>query len=1339
MSSPEAAAAAIERPQLADLPEFRGSILSRVTYSWMDSFMYRGWKNPLNESDLYNLDSRLESSTLQAEFNKHIEAEMASPNKSLFRAIRRTVGRGWLVGAFFRVISSLALICYPLVIQQLIRFVQDSHDASNRDEAPSAGKGYGLAVGLFAMLALETITFQLGQHAFFSTGYKIRNIIIAQGYKKMLTMSNAARQQLTSGVLLNIISTDSGRLEQSALTFVDLFLTPVMVGIVTGFLIKTLGVSALAGTSLLLVYGPIQSYFMNRLAGMRGRAIVFTDRRVRMVQETLKGIRVLKFRAWEADYVRIISDLRSQELRLLRNLQVYRSILAAISSAIPALAIVITFVVYAALGNELTADKMFTGVAMFGSIQNNIVFYTRSIAVFIDGKVSLERVSLLLFSDDSVASIEELQQPTTEKKDQSALAVELTNATFKWPSTSASGAPSEDAATTVANEKIDLLEKSDEASVSSGNDGDFVLRNINLHVQRGSLVAIVGKIGSGKTALLSALVGEMDRISGSMSINGSLAYCTQQSWIQNATVRDNILFGRPYDEERYRKVIKICALERDLKTLPDGDNTEIGERGSNLSGGQKQRLSLARAVYFDPEIILFDDPLSAVDTHVGRHLFYECISGDMLQNKTRLLVTHQLHFAKEADRIVYLENGRIAEDGTYDDLMSKNGAFAAAMREHSGDGNDTDADSIEASGTAPSAVDKREQEQQHEQQTTAAADGLSKDGDNEKGKLMVSEERETGAVSFKVYKAFFNYAGGFTATALIFGALVLTQVTRVMTDLWLNYWIEHRWGKSDHYFMSTYAVWGVAQGLTQALFMMCLVFACMLAAKRLHNAAVKSVYMSPISWFDTTSQGLITNRLSKDVDSVDTMFTEIIRMLLSMGASTLASLIFTATIVPWLLLPLAVMAVAYYFISSFYRATSRELKRLDSITRSPLFAHISETLTGLSVIRAFGVQNEFIRTNLNHMDNNNRANYMTIAIMRWLQLRLELLANSVGLFTAIFAVTSRFSIDPGLIGIILSYASSITAGFSMAIRFYVDLEVQMNSVERLEHFVNNLKHEHNSLDDFNNSNKNDDSAWKPTSGAIEFSNVEMRYRPGLPLVLKSLSLSIKAGERIGIVGRSGCGKSSTIHALFRFSELDGGFIQIDGADISTIGLTDLRSKLAIIPQEATLFHGTFRSNLDPSGRHSDDELWSSLERVGLRDFVSSIQSGLDGEVTEGGDNLSTGQRQLVCLARALLGKSKIVILDEATASVDTYTDVLVQKVLRTDLAGCTILAIAHRLNTIIDYDRIMVLDNGILKEFDTPAKLLGDPNSEFSKLVDETGPANAAYLRSVAAQNPDSS
>ncbi|KAG0351394.1 hypothetical protein BGZ54_003269 [Gamsiella multidivaricata] len=1152
-----------------------------------------------------------------------------------------------------------------------------------------------------------------------------------------------------------------------------------MVIVILILLIVNLGPTALVGFVFLVMFGPIQARIVQSLSVIRRKSTLITDARVKLTQEVLQGMRVIKFYGWEEAFLSKLEDLRTKELKYVRTLLISRSGIAAVNLTVPVIAATLTFVAYSLTGHELSADIVFSSLSLFNIMRMPLMIFPQVVSAMVDALVSIRRIEEMLLAGE----LEELPPMDPDAE----FAISVTNGVFMWDTTlkaltmedlqkrekeerkrSANkkeqkkeekkelkqkeraekkaikklakarniseleaeklfrDSQHEKSISEHSSETMSVQEKmltklsekdpspdtesilsvtpensddGQEGSVHSEDKGSFSLKNIDLKIPRGQLVAIVGAVGSGKSSLLNALVGEMRKTGGQMEYGGSIGYCPQSAWIQNATVKDNILFGLPFDEARYLQVLKDCALERDIQILPDGDQTEIGERGINLSGGQKQRVNIARAVYFDADVVLLDDPLSAVDAHVGKYLFKNCIMG-ALQGKTRVLVTHQLHVLPQVDYVICMKDGEIVERGTFNELMANAGEFSSLMKAHGGI-EDIEPDLEEA-------VD----EQSVDPAITAGAEkaleggsGEKKDvGEKEKDAkdakpkgLMSQEERATGSVSGSIYMDYVNAAGGMYLLPLLLFLLIITQVAKVGTDLWLSWWTADRFHESHKFYMV------------------------------LHQKALKNIFRAPSSFFDTTPLGRIINRFSKDVDACDNLLSESYRMFTGTASIVLSTFILISVIFPYFLIPLVPMLIFYYYAAIYYRASSRELKRLDSILRSSLYAHFSETLSGLATIRAYRVQDRFMENNEYFIDMENRPYFMSYSIQRWLGVRLETIANTLVLCTSLLGVCGRYNIDAATIGLVLSYSMSVTGTFNWCVRQYAEVENNMNAVERLHHYADKLQVEAAAIVPDNRP----DESW-PRTGAISIRNLEMRYRPELPSVLHDLSLDIQGGEKIGVVGRTGAGKSSIMMALFRLVEPTKGTMVIDGVDICKIGLFDLRTRLAIIPQDPVLFSGTIRSNLDPFEKRTDQELWEVLERSDLKNYVISCDGGLDSQVSEFGENLSVGQRQLLCLARAMLTHARVIIMDEATASVDVATDVMLQKAIRVDFANSTVLTIAHRLNTVIDYSRVLVLDHGEIKEFDTPANLLSRPDSVFSSMVDETGPANATLLRSLA-------
>ncbi|KAJ3215100.1 hypothetical protein HDU67_000804 [Dinochytrium kinnereticum] len=1166
--------------------------------------------------------------------------------------------------------------------------------------------------------------------------------------------------------------------------------------IIMSLLIRTIGPSALAGLALLVAYVPFQAIIIRKLVQLRKANATNTDQRVKLTTEVLQSIRVIKFFAWENSFLNRIIDIRTKELIVVVTANLLRSFVTAAGFAVPALAAALTFMVYYAVDPTLDPIKVFTALALFNQLRNPIMWTPMMISSYADASVAVTRITDLLFSpeldfhpeldpdhseaisvangsfywegsqpaasDDKSdkASIKEVQdvkpkEDSDEMDDTKSVRSHMTNVSdalaaniapfVSTESLLGTNKPaSEDA---VWEENKMGLEKTDKGSVyleelKKGDEKDsfvkdlspqaspsyrLAVKDINLSIPKGSLVAIVGTVGSGKTSLLSALVGALKAEGDARVVfSGSVGYVPQQAWIMNSTLKDNILFGLPFNKARYDNAIDVCALRKDLEVLAGGDMAEIGERGINLSGGQKQRVSLARLVYFNSSIVLLDDPLSAVDAHVGKHIFNHCIKG-ALAGKTRILVTHQLHFVPQCDIVITMKDGCIAESGTYSDLMNAKGEFAQLMQSYGGITKDEDMSEDEKSAQADSDV--------NEEKAVEASDIKKKDGDAKTGQLIQAEERNTGTLSTSVFVALAIAMGGTGFITLLIVTLALTQVTRVANDLWLVYWTSRSIpGLSGLSYLWIYLGFGLSQAITLLIFSALVAIGGMKAARHLHADALKNILRSPILFFDTNPLGRILNRFSRDQDIVDNTLPDALRLFsITFGTcvATFGLLLYSTS--GWFAVGLVPMMGLYYFVQDVYRYSARELKRMDALTRSPLYAHISESIAGLTTIRAYSVIEKFVAKTNGLIDTNNRPYYLQFTAQRWLGMRLEIIGNVLVLVTTIFSAVSRERLSPALMGLALSYVLQVTQLLSLCIRQYTEAEVQLVSIERLHFYATGVETEAAEVVDDCRPPKD----W-PSEGAIQVQNLSMRYQESLPLVLKNITLDIKSHEKIGVVGRTGSGKSSLMLALFRIVEPHLGSIKIDGVEINALGLKDLRSRISIIPQDPLLFSGTIRSNLDPFGEFLDADLWDALERSGMKEAVVKMENGIEASVHAGGENLSVGQRQLLCLARAMVRKPRLVVLDECTANVDLETDHQIQQSLRENLKGATILTIAHRLNTVIDYDRILVLDQGEVAEFDSPANLLekdgrdGGVQSVFSKLVEETGAANAAKLRELA-------
>ncbi|XP_071617431.1 multidrug resistance-associated protein 1 isoform X5 [Heliangelus exortis] len=837
----------------------------------------------------------------------------------------------------------------------------------------------------------------------------------------------------------------------------------------------------------------------------------------------------------------------------------------------------------------------------------------------------------------------------------------------------------------------------------------------------------------------SCIFGSCQR--DSSGAKGSVAYVPQQAWVQNATLEDNIIFGREMNESRYKCVIEACALLPDIEILPTGDKTEIGEKGVNLSGGQKQRVSLARAVYCNADVYLFDDPLSAVDAHVGKHIFEKVIGPKgILKNKTRVLVTHAINYLPQMDTILVMTDGEISEMGSYQELMKQDGAFAEFLRtyanaEQSMEESESDpslegtVQPLETDTNSPPGKDgkptengvlvneapgklmhrqlsnsstySRDTGKSHQQSSTAE---LQKPpAEKNSWKLTEADTAKTGRVKATVYWDYMKAIGLFISFLSIF-LFMCNHIASLASNYWLSLWTDDPVINGTQQYtnvrLGVYGALGISQGIAVFGYSMVVSIGGIFASRHLHLNLLHNVLRSPMSFFERTPSGNLVNRFSKELDTIDSTIPPIIKMFMGSTFNVIGACIIILLATPIAAVIIPPLGLVYLFVQRFYVATSRQLKRLESVSRSPVYSHFNETLLGVSVIRAFEEQKRFIKQNDIKVDENQKAYYPSIVANRWLAVRLEYVGNCIVLFAALFAVIARNKLSAGLVGLSVSYSLQITAYLNWLVRMSSELETNIVAVERVKEYAEMEKEAEWSIEQTAPA-----STW-PEEGKVEFRGYGLRYREDLDLVLKNINVTINGGEKIGIVGRTGAGKSSLTLGLFRINEAAEGEIIIDGVNIAKIGLHDLRFKITIIPQDPILFSGSLRMNLDPFDQHSDEDIWRSLELAHLKNFVSSLPDKLNHECAEGGENLSVGQRQLVCLARALLRKSKILVLDEATAAVDLETDKLIQSTIKSQFEECTVLTIAHRLNTIMDYTRVLVLERGEVVECGSPDHLL---------------------------------
>ncbi|KAH9747867.1 ABC transporter C family member 2 [Citrus sinensis] len=1142
----------------------------------------------------------------------------------------------WSVMSFVDHVVCGASFIEPTLTGLLLFFPMPS-SLSMQQDGP-AWIGYIYAFSIFVGVVLGVLCEAQYFQNVMRVGFRLRSTLVAAVFRKSLRITHEARKNFASGKITNLMTTDAEQLQQVCQALHTLWSAPFRIIISLVLLYNELGVASLLGALLLVFMFPVQEGLQR------------TDKRIGLMNEILAAMDAVKCYAWENSFQSKVQNVRNDELSWFRKAQFLAACNSFILNSIPVLVTVVSFGMFTLLGGDLTPARAFTSLSLFAVLRFPLFMLPNMITQVVNANVSLKRMEEFLLAEEKIL----LPNPPLTS---GLPAISIRNGYFSWDSKA---------------ERPTLL-------------------NINLDIPVGSLVAIVGGTGEGKTSLISAMLGELPPVSdASAVIRGTVAYVPQVSWIFNATVRDNILFGSAFEPARYEKAIDVTSLQHDLDLLPGGDVTEIGERGVNISGGQKQRVSMARAVYSNSDVFIFDDPLSALDAHVGRQVFDRCIRGE-LSGKTRVLVTNQLHFLSQVDRIILVHEGMVKEEGTFEDLSNNGELFQKLM---------------ENAGKMEEYVEEKEDGETVDNKTSKpAANGVDNDlpkeaSDTRKTKegksvLIKQEERETGVVSFKVLSRYKDALGGLWVVLILLLCYFLTETLRVSSSTWLSYWTDQSSLKTHGplFYNTIYSLLSFGQVLVTLANSYWLIISSLYAAKRLHDAMLHSILRAPMVFFHTNPLGRIIN----------------------------------STMSLWAIMPLLLLFYAAYL---YYQSTAREVKRLDSITRSPVYAQFGEALNGLSTIRAYKAYDRMADINGKSMDKNIRYTLVNMGANRWLAIRLEIVGGLMIWLTATFAVVQNGSAEnqeafASTMGLLLSYALNITSLLTAVLRLASLAENSLNAVERVGNYIE-LPSEAPLVIESNRP----PPGW-PSSGSIKFEDVVLRYRPELPPVLHGLSFTIPPSDKVGIVGRTGAGKSSMLNTLFRIVELERGRILIDGFDIAKFGLMDLRKILGIIPQSPVLFSGTVRFNLDPFSEHSDADLWEALERAHLKDAIRRNSLGLDAQVSEAGENFSVGQRQLLSLSRALLRRSKILVLDEATAAVDVRTDALIQKTIREEFKSCTMLIIAHRLNTIIDCDRILLLDSGRVLEYDTPEELLSNEGSSFSKMVQSTGAANAQYLRSL--------
>ncbi|KAI8537302.1 hypothetical protein RHMOL_Rhmol09G0012900 [Rhododendron molle] len=1254
------------------------SLLSILTFSWMGPLIGTGYKKALDLNDVPQLPGVDSVKGAFPVFRSKLESDIVS-RITTFRLVKALFFvTKWeiLLTASLALIYSLASYVGPYLIDSFVQYLNGNQAFENQ--------GYVLVSAFFFAKLIECLA---QRHWFFrmrQAGIRTRAVLVAMIYNKGLTISCQSKQGHTSGEIVNLMSVDAQRVSDFGWYIHDPWLVIIQVILALVILYKNLGLAsttALVTTVVVMLanvpLGSLQEKFQEKI--MKSK-----DKRMKAESEILRNMRILKLQAWEMKFLSKVTELRNTEMGWLKKFGYTFSLTIFLFWGAPMFIALATFGTCMLLGIPLESGKILSSLATFTILQQPIYNLPDTISMIAQIKVSLDRIASFLCLDD-------LQSGVIEKLPigSSDIAIEVIDGNFSW-------------------------------DVSSPNP---TLKDINISVSRGMRVAVCGTVGSGKSSLLSCILGEVPKMSGTIKLYGTKAYVAQSPWIQSGKIEENILFGEEMDQERYDQVLEACSLVKDLEILPFGDQTVIGERGINLSGGQKQRIQIARALYQDADIYLFDDPFSAVDAHTGSHLFKECLLG-LLGSKTVIYVTHQVEFLPAADLILVMKDGRITQAGKYNDILNSGTDFmelVGAHKEALSALDSTMAGSISEDSTmdeengSTCVVQKSVKEKE-------LANGQNGETDDtvvcQKGQLVQEEEREKGRVGLSVYWKYITTAYGGALVPFILLSQVLFQLFQIGSTYWIAWGTPVSKDVKPPVEGSTLIIVYVALVigssfclLSRSLF---LITAGYKTATILFKKMHLCIFRAPMSFFDSTPSGRILNRASTDQSAVDFPIPNIVAGFAFSMIQLLGTVVIMSQVAWQVFIVFIPVIATCIWLQQYYIRSARELARLAGVCEAPVIQHFAETMSGSTTIRSFNQESRFKELSTKLIDGHSRPKFYTAGAMEWLSFRLDFLSSLTFAFFLVFLISiPTGTINPSIAGLAVTYGLSLNTLQARVIRNLCDMENQIISVERILQYTAIPSEPPLVIEE-----KRPDGHW-PARGEVVIQDLQVRYAPHMPLVLRGLTCTFRGGMKTGIVGRTGSGKSTLIQTLFRIVEPAAGQIQIDGINISSIGLHDLRSRLSIIPQDPTMFQGTVRSNLDPLEEYTDELIWEALDKCQLGDEVRKKAGKLDSAVTENGENWSMGQRQLVCLGRVLLKKSKVLVLDEATASVDTATDNLIQLTLKQHFSDCTVLTIAHRITTVVDSDMVLLLDHGLIEEHDSPTKLLENKSSSFSKLVAE--------------------
>ncbi|RZC33451.1 multidrug resistance-associated protein, partial [Asbolus verrucosus] len=1282
---------------------------------YMFPIFKRSFKNGLREDDLFRPLDEHKSSILGEKLERIWKKEHRKHKKSaLHRALFKLFGPYFMWIGLLKLIDEIMLVLnfdkttllvsvdyfrvvMPLSIGRLVSFFEKGQTHISESDAYIQAGAIVLCLLVDAFLAHPTMM------ALMHITMKLRVACSSLVYRKTLRLSRTALASTTIGQLVNLLSNDVSKFDQGFLLAHFVWIGPIQTAVATYLIYREIGVAAFFGMGFLLSFIPMQIWLGKRTSVLRLRTALRTDERVRLMNEIISGIQVIKMYCWEKPFAQLIAFARKKEMSAIRGHAFLLGIVYSFEMFITRTSVFVSILGYVLLGSYITAEKVFAITAIYNVIRPVItILFSISISSIAEVNVSVIRIQKFLsYAEREIEEVKSIKNGISKNGSNGSLVpyhspvehkprILLENASAKW------------------------LEESAEST----------LKGINLSISSNQVVAVIGPVGSGKSSLLNVFLKELPLESGKMDIQGKISYSSQEPWLFSASVRQNILFGNEYDEERYKQVIEVCALISDLELFPYGDKTLVGEKGKSLSGGQKARINLARCIYKKADIYLLDDPLSAVDANVGKHLYERCVRG-FLKNKMCILITHQLQYLSSADKIVIMKDGKIETEGRYTELQTSGLDFAKLLEQfHT----------------------EEEEEKEKKKAKSRQNSECNEEEEDDEGPLIEKEQMKSGSIKPELYLAYLKAGGGKIMIFLLAAAFLLGQVIANAGDYYVSYWVNLEQDFSEKVFYNlteenetlprdtiiyTYSAIILGTIIFSVVHSLYFMLYFTIASINLHRISFSSIIKATMRFYNNNPSGRILNRFSKDLGYIDEYIPPVLFDVIEVALMLSGALVLSFIVDPWLFIPSVILMVIFYFLRVIYIQTSRSVKRIEGITRSPIFGHMTASMYGLSTIRAFSAQEILVKEFDEYQDNHSAAWFLFIASNRCFGFWLDIIC--IIFFTVAIFILMYFnkSVYGGDIGLIITQYIMLIGSLQWGMRQWSELENHMVSVERLL--------EYNSVE---SEPERKETATLPKSwpqqGQIEFRDLYLKYNPTDPHVLKNLNFTIHPKEKIGIVGRTGAGKSSTITALFQLYPLEGSII-IDDVDTTKLPLEQVRSKISIIPQEPVLFSGTMRKNLDPFEEFTDEVLWNALEQVELKDVISELPAGLHSNVSEGGSNFSVGQRQLVCLARALIRNNKILVMDEATANVDPHTDALIQNTIREKFADCTVLTIAHRLHTVMDSDRILVMSAGCVEEFDHPYNLLRKENGILYNLVQTTGKTTASNLEAIAKEVSDDS